>query len=400
MSGEKRQFAGAFLLNDQGEVLLQLRDQDPSIDNPGKVSVFGGSVEVGETYREGLLRELKEELDLTIDVHQLRFLGTISKTENDVTTDCEFYFAEVGRFSSYTVQEGLGLVLPLSNSHLDPRLTPTCLAMVRELQFKQDYALATGKSDTQRLNALASVYGDDSRTFVRNVIHDLSPQTIVEFGCGHGHMALYFASLFPQAHIFAVDASIEQLNAAHENQARSNVENVSFLHTSETERLPLEVDIIFSRFVIIHQQDENAYLDTLKSFCSDKTIVVLIEPVLSGMIAVPHVDAVYLANQLTIELGQSKGIDYGLGQRAIEAITARFKIDEMKVFQPVLRSPTHKSIIARSFDHISEELVRRSLCTAETAAQVSQQLHNFVENPDMACAGMQIVHLAGRLKGR
>jgi len=50
------------LVDRAGRFLLQLRDEKPSIANPGKWGSFGGEVEPGEPPDEGFARELQEEL--------------------------------------------------------------------------------------------------------------------------------------------------------------------------------------------------------------------------------------------------------------------------------------------------------------------------------------------------
>jgi 8-oxo-dGTP pyrophosphatase MutT (NUDIX family) len=44
--------------------LMQLRDQKPNIFYPGHWGVFGGAMDPCESTRQGLLRELSEELSL------------------------------------------------------------------------------------------------------------------------------------------------------------------------------------------------------------------------------------------------------------------------------------------------------------------------------------------------
>jgi 8-oxo-dGTP pyrophosphatase MutT (NUDIX family) len=44
--------------------LMQLRDQKPNIFYPGHWGVFGGAMDPGESIRQGLRRELSEELSL------------------------------------------------------------------------------------------------------------------------------------------------------------------------------------------------------------------------------------------------------------------------------------------------------------------------------------------------
>jgi 8-oxo-dGTP pyrophosphatase MutT (NUDIX family) len=47
-----------------GRYLMQLRDQKPNIFYPGHWGVFGGATDPGESTRQGLRRELIEELSL------------------------------------------------------------------------------------------------------------------------------------------------------------------------------------------------------------------------------------------------------------------------------------------------------------------------------------------------
>jgi 8-oxo-dGTP pyrophosphatase MutT (NUDIX family) len=64
---------GALLLNDKGQVLLQLRDDKPDIFFPNRWGVFGGGVEQGETPEAALIRELKEELGVDFSAAPRRY---------------------------------------------------------------------------------------------------------------------------------------------------------------------------------------------------------------------------------------------------------------------------------------------------------------------------------------
>ena len=57
---------GLLIENNEGKVLLQLRDNIPDIPWPGTWGTFGGQVEEGETPREAIKREILEELTYEI----------------------------------------------------------------------------------------------------------------------------------------------------------------------------------------------------------------------------------------------------------------------------------------------------------------------------------------------
>lgn len=68
---EKRRGASIILVNSSGEVLLFLRDNKQEIPYPDRWDLLGGSVEPNETPREGIFRELLEEVELALDSPKL-----------------------------------------------------------------------------------------------------------------------------------------------------------------------------------------------------------------------------------------------------------------------------------------------------------------------------------------
>lgn len=67
------------------KVLLLLRDDIPTIPEPNKWSLIGGVVESGETHEEGLIREVREETNITIKPEELKYLGKTKPTPNQDT---------------------------------------------------------------------------------------------------------------------------------------------------------------------------------------------------------------------------------------------------------------------------------------------------------------------------
>lgn len=61
---EHRRVVGSVLVNTEGLVLLQLRDDKPELRYPNQWTFFGGAVEPGESPDEAIYRELAEELEL------------------------------------------------------------------------------------------------------------------------------------------------------------------------------------------------------------------------------------------------------------------------------------------------------------------------------------------------
>jgi len=61
---------GAFILNEKGQLLLMKRTEKAR-NNPFYWSIPGGGVDFFETQKECLIRELKEELNIDIEVGEL-----------------------------------------------------------------------------------------------------------------------------------------------------------------------------------------------------------------------------------------------------------------------------------------------------------------------------------------
>ena len=60
--------AGAVIFNDRGEILCAQRS--PSMSLPGMWEFPGGKIEPGESPESCLVREIREELDCLIEVHE------------------------------------------------------------------------------------------------------------------------------------------------------------------------------------------------------------------------------------------------------------------------------------------------------------------------------------------
>jgi 8-oxo-dGTP pyrophosphatase MutT (NUDIX family) len=77
--GPQTRTTAILVFNKLGHVLLQKRDDIPTIREPGKWDVWGGYCEAGETPEACAVRELREEIGVEIaDPGALKFLMTRS----------------------------------------------------------------------------------------------------------------------------------------------------------------------------------------------------------------------------------------------------------------------------------------------------------------------------------
>ncbi len=76
--GKYHKEVALILLNDKGEILLQKRASTKEIE-PNKWAWHGGHVIAGETSIEAIIREIKEELGITLSENQIKLLVELKR---------------------------------------------------------------------------------------------------------------------------------------------------------------------------------------------------------------------------------------------------------------------------------------------------------------------------------
>jgi 8-oxo-dGTP diphosphatase len=73
--------ASILIISSNASLLMQHRDNNPLINNPGKITLFGGSLEAGEAPIQAAVRELYEETGLVARPDELEPFGVYQKTQ-------------------------------------------------------------------------------------------------------------------------------------------------------------------------------------------------------------------------------------------------------------------------------------------------------------------------------
>lgn len=104
------EYSSVILINTEGELLLQLRDNNPSIVDPNKISLFAGKLLTGETKEQAASRELFEET--TLQGQDLHYLFTYEADANKFghPAKSHVFLGQGIREADVDVQEGQGFI--------------------------------------------------------------------------------------------------------------------------------------------------------------------------------------------------------------------------------------------------------------------------------------------------
>ena len=100
-----KRFASVILIAEDGRVLLQRRDNNAEIKDPGMLSIFAGAALHGEAPEQTALREIEEETTLILTPNDVTFVGEATYNGHHSMV----FVAHAIEPSSITIREGAGV---------------------------------------------------------------------------------------------------------------------------------------------------------------------------------------------------------------------------------------------------------------------------------------------------
>lgn len=130
--------AGAVLISEEGNLLLQRRDDNPAIFSPNMISIFGGSAEAGENnLLDVAMREIREETGLNLAASEYE---TLVEFENQYPDGRHikgkfFLLTKIDK-SVLEITEGSLIEIPVSEvgKYIHEMVPTTCFAVSLYLQ--------------------------------------------------------------------------------------------------------------------------------------------------------------------------------------------------------------------------------------------------------------------------
>lgn len=137
-----REIACAVLIDTQGRFLFQQRDDVPGIVHPGKIGLFGGHREAGETFLQCVVREIHEEISYYVPPaefeHLTRYNGLVEVDAEQVRVQGELFIAYNVPADLLKITEGSLLIVEADRvATVEQKFAPSALFAMEAFLPKQ-----------------------------------------------------------------------------------------------------------------------------------------------------------------------------------------------------------------------------------------------------------------------
>jgi 8-oxo-dGTP pyrophosphatase MutT (NUDIX family) len=115
-----REGTAAILVGTDGRLLLQLRDNLPGISDAGKIGLFGGRREGGESFLQCVVREVYEEIGYYLPPERFEKIGTYHGPDHfvpDGRLSGEIFLARDVPADELSVTEGALRIVAIDELH-------------------------------------------------------------------------------------------------------------------------------------------------------------------------------------------------------------------------------------------------------------------------------------------
>lgn len=240
-----------------------------------------------------------------------------------------------------------------------------------------DYILATGAADVDRLKLLHDVYGPGSSSVLEAAgLRDGA--RVVVFGCGSGNMSCWIASrVGPGGSVLGLDVSPEQVAQARRQAADRGLANAEFVVADATAPgLPAgSFDLAYCRLVLMHLHDPPAGLRAMRAAVRPGGTVVCEEMDVGRAFCDPPAEALDRFVALNLALGERHRAHFRLGSSLHRLFRAAgFARPSVALNQPVRLDREGKSLLRLAFLEFAPALIAEGLATRPEVDAVANGL--------------------------
>jgi ubiquinone/menaquinone biosynthesis C-methylase UbiE len=237
---------------------------------------------------------------------------------------------------------------------------------------KDSYVLAVGSEGAQRLRLLGKAAWPNTRRFLQR----LKPQKgwrCLDVGCGVGTVTArlakrtgYCLGVDREAHFLA--SAVRRPGCEYQN-----------LDLAALSTLSERYDLVYARYVLSHQSDPAAVLESMLQVCRPGGIVAVEDVDFAGHTWHPDCRAMGRYIDLYERLVQSRGGDPRLGRKLI-ALFRQAGLRDIEA-QPTLTLDPTAAVAPLTLSHIGGAAVAAGLITEGELAELVMQLDRYAREP-------------------
>jgi len=388
-----------------GRALLICRASEPL---RGHWSIPGGTLELGESLQQGVVREMREETGLevrvldVIEVFDRIFHEEGQEVRNPprgprfhyVIVDylCERISGEA-RAASDVTDIAFAREEELEKFQLTPtatRVLHKAFVMAREAEIMPNgyhadkpYMLATGEKAVSRLEVLGRIFGPATR-YLLTAAGLCSGMRVAEIGCGTGLTAQWVSTqVGAGGSVVGVDSSSEQLRIAEKNAADAGATNLSFREGSAYETgLPRDsFDLVYSRFLLCHLAEPAKALAEMSSLLKRGGILVCEDHDDGGIFTEPPTHAYQRLVEISDAVNRSHGVDSYIGLKLPRLFReAGFGRPEVKVNQIAVLRGEEKRLWELTIREAAPAILAAHASTPEELDAICEEMRRIAQD--------------------
>jgi cyclopropane fatty-acyl-phospholipid synthase-like methyltransferase len=262
--------------------------------------------------------------------------------------------------------------------------------------FGDRYALATSRSDHDRLRMLCEIHDPHTHELLRRAGLDAGHR-LLELGCGLGYFSRWAAA--QASHVTALDLSEEHLAEAARMGEAAGLRNIEWRRANIYDNgLPeANFDYTYSRWILVHLNRPVDAMRQLFRLLKPGGLMVCEEPVVDSLYSEPPTDGYNRCPQLAQALSATRKVDYSGGRRLHTwAAEAGFEIVDVRAYQPHYVTGPHKGFWSWTMEAAGPSLVAEAILTEEDLNSVLSAMRVADGDPGIMVAGYRNHQLIAR----
>ena len=265
---------------------------------------------------------------------------------------------------------------------------------------KNTYFLSTGEIDRQRLTILSGIFNPVALQFMYQ--SGLKPgMTVLEFGCGTGHMACEIAkAVGPKGRVIATDNSEAQLQIAIDTAKQAGVTNIEFklCDVREVSSLNTAFDFAYGRWVVFFTPDPDKTLAGLYDTMAPGGVLVYqsLNFKDTGHFSYPHQASIDRWYQSGLDKANTLCLEVNLASRLYSIFNQlQFKNVRIETHQPILTTAQEKSVYRLGLVTSHEFSMKHQLMSEADFDELIEALKELEENDAVICGFFRNILVSG-----